>query len=116
MIILSNIGWTSGLKEWVLQRLTGIYIVFYFLLVFLYLILNDGFNYLNWFSLFSSFSFKIITLLFVFSLVLHSSIGISVIVTDYIKHALFRVIFDFVINIILLSYIFCVMQILWGFK
>lgn len=116
MIILSSSGWKSGLREWVLQRFTGIYIGIYFLFVFFYLYACESFSYLNWVNLFSACCFKIISILFVFSIVLHSSIGIGIIVTDYVKGTFLRVILDFFINIILLSYVFFIMQILWGLK
>ena len=116
MFILSNIGWKSGLREWVLQRFTGVFIIFYFLFIVSFLFINGGFTYLNWLLLFSSFLFKIFTILFVFNLVLHSSIGMNIIVTDYIKNTMVRIIIDFLINISLLAYIFCIMQIIWGLK
>lgn len=116
MITLSTSGWKSGLREWIVQRFTGLYIGIYFIFIFYYLVFCSGFNYNGWNILFLSFSFKILTLLFVFSLILHSSIGMGIILTDYIKNAYVRVCLDFFINLILLSYIFSVMQILWGFK
>lgn len=116
MITLTSSGWKSGLREWVLQRFTGLYISFYVIFLVFYLFTCNGFEYDSWFNLFKSFYFKILTILFVFSLVLHISIGIDIILTDYIKNTLFRVLLDFIINLMLLSYIFCVMQILWGFK
>lgn len=116
MIILSNSGSSSGLKEWVLQRLTALYMSFYFIFISICFFSFDNFNYTNWIEIFSSFYFKIITILFVFSLSLHSSIGMSIVLTDYIKHTYLRIILDFFVNIILLSYIFCIMQILWSFK
>ncbi|HIH2763839.1 MAG TPA: succinate dehydrogenase, hydrophobic membrane anchor protein [Candidatus Azoamicus sp.] len=115
MIILSNSGMKSGLREWILQRFTGIYIGLYFLFLFFILKLNGEINYSVFLNLFSCFYFKVFTILFVFSLVLHSSIGIGIIVTDYIKGTFFRVVLDFLINFILLSYVFFIMQILWGF-
>lgn len=116
MIILSNIGWKSGLREWILQRFTGIYIAIYFIFIFFYLLINDKITFLSWNILFSSFYFKIATLILVFNIVLHLSIGMSIIVTDYIKNTILRIITDFIINLILLSYIFCIMQILWSLK
>lgn len=114
MIILSNSGWKSGLREWILQRFSGLYIFFYSLFIF-YFIFFSSFDYNSWVSLFSSFYFKIFTILFIFSIVLHSSIGIAIILTDYIKNSILRIFLDFFVNILLLSYIFCIMQILWGF-
>ena len=116
MIMLSNVGWNSGLREWILQRFTGLYIAFYVFFVVFYLSFNGGLTHLNWVTLFSAFYFKIITVIFVFTLVLHSSIGMSIILTDYIKNTVIRVFLDFIVNLVLLAYIFCIMQILWGFK
>lgn len=116
MIVLTNSGWKSGLREWVLQRFTGIYIGLYFLFIIFYFFSNGGFIYINFFNLFSSFYFKLFSILFVFSIILHASIGLGIIITDYIKNTFFRVFLDFFVNIILLFYIFFIMQILWGFK
>lgn len=114
MININNSGWNSGLKEWVLQRISGIFIIVYFIYIFMYFFLNDGLNYYNLSNLFSGFYFKIFTVLFSFSLAIHSSIGITIVLTDYIKNNFFRFIFEIIINLLLLFYIFCVMQILWG--
>ncbi len=116
MITLSNVGWKSGLREWILQRFTGVFITVYFLFIVGFFFKNGGFNYLNLLILFSSFLFKLFTILFVFNLVLHVSIGFSIIITDYIEITFLRVFFDFMINIMLLSYVFCIMQIIWGVR
>ena len=115
MITLSNIGWQSGLRDWFLQRFTGIYIGLYCLFILYYFFITNELSYINLSLLFSSFLFKIITVVFVFSLTLHSSLGLSIILNDYIKKAYLRIILDCFVNIMLLSYIFCIMQILWGF-
>lgn len=116
MITLTNSGWNSGLREWVLQRLTGLYISVYVLFLVGYLFFFKNFDYINWFGLFNSFYFKIFTILFVFSLVLHAGIGMSIVLTDYVKNSFLRVFLDFILNLTLFFYIFCIMQILWGFK
>jgi succinate dehydrogenase / fumarate reductase, membrane anchor subunit len=114
MIVLSGSGSKSGLRDWILQRLTGVCIGLYVLFVGFYIYIG-GFNYTNIITLLSLSYFKIISIIFIFSIVLHASIGIGIIITDYIKHNLLRIIIDFLINIILLSYVFFVMQIIWGF-
>ncbi|HFL8819459.1 MAG TPA: succinate dehydrogenase, hydrophobic membrane anchor protein [Candidatus Azoamicus sp. OHIO2] len=113
--MLSNSGWRSGLRDWVVQRFTGLYIFFYSLFIICYLIIFK-FEYCTLSLLFQSFFFKIFTILFVFSLVMHVSLGMSIILTDYIKQTFLRIVLDFMINVILLSYVFCVIQILWSFK
>ena len=116
MIMLSNSGWKSGLREWILQRFTGLYIFLYFLFLVFFLFSSGGFNYVVWTNLFTSFYFKIFTVLFVFSVALHSHIGVGVVVTDYIKNTILRLSVDFIINLFLLGYIFFIMQTLWGSK
>jgi len=116
MITLTNSGWNSGLREWLLQRLTALYMSLYVLFMFFYLYFFSAFDYISCLNLFNSFYFKIISILFIFSLVLHASIGMSIVFTDYIKNTFLRIFLDFFINLILLSYLFCIMQILWGFK
>lgn len=115
MIILSNAGWKSGLGDWILQRFTGIYIFLYSLFIIFHVV-SHQFEYGTWGLLFQSFYFKLITILFVFSIALHASIGMGIILTDYIKQTYVRISLDFIINIILLSYVFCIMQILWSLK
>ena len=114
MINLTNSGWNSGLREWIIQRFTGIYISVYFSVILYFFLFND-ISYFLFYGLFNSFVFKIFTILLVFSLVLHAGIGLSIILNDYIKNNFFRIFLDFLVNIILLSYILVVMQILWSF-
>lgn len=115
MIRINDSGWRSGLKDWVLHRFSGVFIAFYLVFIFFYLFVN-GFSYDSWSYLFECFYFKIITVLFFFNLAMHSSIGIGIVLTDYIKNTVFRVFLEVLVNFLLLSYIFCIMQILWGSK
>jgi len=115
MITLINSGWKSGLREWILQRFTGIYIFFYFLFVLFYFLYSKDFSYDTLVYLYSLYFFKIITIIFIFNLALHINIGMNIILTDYVKNYIVRIILDFIINTILLFYIFFIMQIFWGF-
>ncbi len=116
MIMLINNGWNSGLREWLLQRLTAVYMIFYIIFLLFFFIFHDNIDYFSIKLLFTSFIFKIFTLLFIFNLVLHASIGINIIINDYIKENFTRTILDFITNSILISYIFYIMQILWSLK
>lgn len=116
MIILTSSGWKSGLREWTLQRFTGVFVAFYFIFVAVYFCILGDVSYSHFTTLFSSFCFKLVTLVFMFSLVLHLNIGMGVILSDYVKVTIVRASLDFIVNLILLAYIFSIMQILWGFK
>jgi len=74
----------SGLKAWVLQRATAIYIglfVLYFLLVML---ISPPVDYAAWRDWFASPTMGIATLVFVVSVLLHAWVGIRDVVIDYI--------------------------------
>lgn len=116
MIDLSNSGGKSGLRDWVLQRFSALYIAFYSIFLFIYFFINDVYIYNNIVHLFSFFYFKLFTVVFIFSVALHASLGLGIVITDYIKNAFLRILIDFFVNIVLLFYIFFIMQILWGFK
>lgn len=115
MISISNSGWQSGVRDWLLQRLSGAFICIYFFFIISYLYFNGGLTYSNWNFLFSCFYFKIVTILFIFNLSMHSSIGMTVVLTDYVKNALICIMLEVFMNLVLLSYIFSIMQVLWGF-
>ena len=112
MIDFSNYGQKSGLREWVFQRVSSVYILFYFLFFFLYIFFNNGFTFENMYFLFSNFYFKLLTILAIFSLSIHSSIGVGIILSDYIKNYFLRLFLEVSVNISLIFYIFYVMQVL----
>ncbi len=114
MINISNSGWASGLKDWLLQRVSGIVIFIYIFYVLFYFFINNGFTYLNFSNLFSGFYFKIFTILFSLNLAIHVSIGITIVLTDYVKNNFLRFFFETLVNLSLLFYVFCIMQVLWG--
>ena len=75
----------SGLKAWVVQRITAIYIAaftLYLLLSFLFAMPKD---YVEWSGWFSSAGMSVATLLYVLTILAHAWIGVRDVLLDYVK-------------------------------
>lgn len=81
----------SGLKAWVLQRATAIYIALflvYFLLAMLFAAPPD---YMAWRGWFAQPLMGIATLMFILSLLLHAWVGVRDVLIDYVWNTAQRV-------------------------
>ena len=74
----------SGLGEWVVQRLTAVYILIYIVFTLISLSLSPISSHADWLSLSSSMVFQISTLMFIFSLLAHSWLGLKSVFLDYV--------------------------------
>lgn len=75
---------SSGLRSWLIQRLTAVYIVF-FLVVFTVLWGGQSISFESWRAWVAHPAVNIAFLLFVFSLLMHGWIGGRDVVMDYVK-------------------------------
>ena len=111
----------SGLKDWLLQRVTSLILAAYVIWMTTYLIYYGPVHYEQWKALFSLFSVKLFTLLTIISIVFHGWIGIWTISTDYFtpqfqgKKALYlRLCFQCFFGVLLMGSLVFGIQILWG--
>jgi succinate dehydrogenase / fumarate reductase membrane anchor subunit len=103
-----------GLKDWLVQRVTGIYMAL-FTLVFAVctLFYLPAFTYDAWSGLFSSSCVKFFSFLFILSLCYHVWIGIRDVWMDYIKHAGLRLALHLITLFLLVGYAGWAVRILW---
>ncbi|HFL8794924.1 MAG TPA: succinate dehydrogenase, hydrophobic membrane anchor protein [Candidatus Azosocius sp. HAIN] len=103
----------SGLHDWLIQRVTAVILFIYCILIFCFFIFNKNISYdiLNMF--FDNIIIKIFTLISILSLCIHSWIGLWTILTDYVKYFYLRFFMQIVINLLLMSYFFVGIEILW---
>ena len=77
---------SSGLKDWLLQRITALVIMLYSLFVFITIFSVIGDNaYHIWITIFQKTWVKIFTILAFVALVAHAWVGMWTIFTDYVK-------------------------------
>lgn len=94
----------SGLRDWLVQRVSAIIIALYTLFLVGFLIVNNNLSYATWETLFSNSWFKIATLLALLSLILHAWVGVWTIFTDYIKCTCLRLLLEVIVIVALVSY------------
>jgi len=81
----------SGLKAWVLQRATAIYIGLFAVYLLAVMLISPPADYAGWRSWFASPTMGIATLVFVVSVLLHAWVGIRDVVMDYVWNTPARV-------------------------
>ena len=110
--IVTGLG-KSGLQEWVIQRVTAVILSFYCVFIFYFFISNRNINYeiLNMF--FDNVGVKIFTLISILSLSAHAWVGLWTVLTDYVKFFYLRLPIQILINLLLISYVFIGIEILW---
>lgn len=76
----------SGLRAWVVQRLSAVYIGLFLLVAGAALLIKGPpLNYRNWLALWSDPLFNLAMQVFVIAVLLHAWVGIRDVVLDYLK-------------------------------
>ncbi len=79
-------GHAEGLRVWLLQRVSAVYLGLFLLYVLIHLWLNPRPGYEQWRAWFEEPAFAIGSAGFVLALLLHGWIGLRDVVLDYIRH------------------------------
>ncbi len=108
------VGAHYGLRDWMLQRITAVFMIVYVAVFFVQVLSGPTLDFATWRMLFTPQWMKYATLLFLFSLYLHAWIGVRDIVMDYIKHAGLRLALYSVFVAALVVYAAWSVRILWG--
>lgn len=75
----------QGMRAWLLQRLTAVYIAIYALSLMTWIIYNFPIQYDTWFGFFSRPIILITTIIFYISIFIHAWVGVRDILVDYVK-------------------------------
>lgn len=74
-----------GMNEWLLQRLTAVFMALYALSSAIVLLVLQPAGYLGWKHLFDLPAVRICTFAFILSLLLHAWFGVQGVLADYVK-------------------------------
>lgn len=105
---------TKGLRDWILQRISALYMIAYFIFLAIVLAMNAPFSFSTWKILFSAVWMQVPALIFWVCLLWHAWIGVWTILTDYVHSACLRSLLKILLLFALLVYFFWGVQILWG--
>ena len=107
------VGAHSGLRDWLLQRLTAVVMALYTLGFAACLLVGPPATYADWRTLFAGPFVRLATLFFVAALLYHAWVGMRDIVMDYVKPMGLRLGLQAVIGSVLLFYLIWAGSILW---
>ena len=109
----------SGLYDWLMQRVSAVILLAYFL--YISWVLLNGVDYASWNALFDQTWVRIFSLLALLSLALHAWVGMWAVVTDYFTERLMgstgnilRFLLQAICGITMFIYVVWGIQILWG--
>jgi succinate dehydrogenase / fumarate reductase membrane anchor subunit len=104
-----------------MQRVTSVVITVYVFFVTYYLLANPDISYVQWRELNSLFLMKVLNILTITSIAIHSIIGLWGVITDYItvrllgpKAKFLNVFFQLGVIVISLIYFFWAITIVWS--
>lgn len=103
-----------GLRDWVIQRVSAMLMAVYSIGLIAYLVSHSGLSFAEWHGLFSQNWMKIVSLLFVLSLLFHAWVGMWTIFTDYVKPFVLRCILHTLVLVMLASCFIWALLILWS--
>ena len=104
----------NGLKDWLLQRVSAVYLLVYFLWLLAYVICHSPLDYMQWSHLFHCQIVQIATGLALFMFLLHAWIGIWTVTTDYIKCTVLRMSVQGLVALYLSAQFIWGLMIVWG--
>ena len=109
----------TGLSDWLIQRVTSIILLAYFLLIAYQLM--GSVDYTSWMRLFEQTWMKVFTLMAALSLAAHSWIGLWSVFTDYLtermlgpKGNVIRLVSQLGVSLALVGYVIWVVVIIWS--
>ena len=98
----------NGLKDWLLQRISAIYLLLYSLIFFGFLIQQTPLQYHAWSAWCHNTWMQVGSIFALISLLTHAWIGLWTVTTDYIQHTALRLSVQFLIFSCLLG------ELIWG--
>ena len=112
---------SSGLSNWMLQRVSALIMSAYLIFMVAYFFVNPSPSFEHWSSLHESLAMRIFSLLTILSIATHAWIGIWCVLTDYItvrligpKATPIRMFLQLAMIAVILFYVVWTIDILWG--
>ena len=100
---MSSVYILHGLRPWLIQRVSAVYIALYVIYVGISLTVAEGVEFRQWYEWFYHPFNTIATGLFVIAVLLHAWVGMRDIILDYVHHTLVRMIAFTLVIVILIG-------------
>lgn len=103
-----------GMRLWLAQRLSAVAMASYLLGLALMLLLQQPADYEGWLELMSPWWWRVLTLLFFVSLIMHAWLGVRDVFKDYIFNLRLRAVLQVLVDVLLVLYLGWAVMILWS--
>lgn len=104
----------TGLRDWMVQRVSAVILALYTLFLLGVLLFGPELQYAAWHGLFAQGWVRMFTLLAVLSLAGHAWVGMWGVSTDYIHPFWLRLLFQVLVILALVVFVAWAIEILWG--
>lgn len=105
-----------GMRLWLAQRLSAVVMAFYLLVFALVLMVSQPSGYVEWMEIMFPWWWRLFTLLFLTSLVMHAWLGVRDVFKDYIFNLKLRALLQILVDVLLIIYLGWSGVILWGIE
>lgn len=102
----------SGVRDWVLQRISAVVLAVYSLVIVGFFLFNDV-TYESWRAFMMCLPMKLFSLVAILSLVFHAWVGMWTVFTDYVKSSGLRLLLQSTVIVTILLYLFWGVMIFW---
>lgn len=103
-----------GLIDWMVQRVTAVYLIVYFIPLLFMLFSHGPDSYFVWKGIFQLAWVKVATVVAVISIALHAWVGLWTVFTDYVKCCKIRMILQSLVVIVLVGYVVWACVAVWS--
>jgi succinate dehydrogenase / fumarate reductase membrane anchor subunit len=103
----------TGLRDWLIQRITAVILGLYFIFLFIYFAAHSQLNFTQWQGLFAHPVMRFFTFFALLSTVWHTWIGMWTVLTDYVKCKVGRLLLEVLVVMSLIVYLIWGVAILW---
>jgi succinate dehydrogenase / fumarate reductase membrane anchor subunit len=108
------VGAHYGLGDWLMQRLTAVFMAAYTVALVACLLISPPATYADWKAMFSGAFFRLATMMFIAALLYHAWVGMRDILMDYLRATGVRLTAEVLVGLVLLFYLIWSASILWG--
>lgn len=113
MVNRKIVGAHYGLKDWLAQRITGVVMAAFTLVVAVALLQGAGTSYESWRAFMASGLMRFVSFLFIVSLCWHAWVGVRDIWMDYVQPAGIKLALHVLTLLALIGYAGWAVQIIW---
>jgi len=114
MVKRTVVGAHYGLRDWMVQRVTGGIIAVYSIFFVIVMLMQPALDFISWRSVFTHTWMRVPTFVCLLAVYYHAWVGVRDILMDYVKPTTLRLCLQVIVVVALVSYTAWTVQILWS--